>query len=211
MTIDDSRGDLQGPTGNTYEKYSTANPVSRFLVDRFLAALDEMVGSGMPGSVLDVGCGEGIVTERLARRLGAGVPVEGLDVDDPVLHEEWASRGGGNLTFTTGSAYRHPHATDSVDMVVAVEVFEHLQEPGRALREAARVARDALVVTAPREPLWRLGNMLSGRYWRRLGNTPGHINHWSRSGLAEFTGRVGTVVELRSPVPWTLVRLDLRG
>lgn len=209
MGPDESRADLQGPTGNSYEKYSTGNPVSRLLVRRFLQELDAMVTTVEPRSILDVGCGEGIVTERIARLVGPSVPVEGLDVEDATLRREWTRREGGALSFSTGSAYRLPHGDDSVDLVMAVEVFEHLKEPARALEEVARVARRAIIITTPREPLWRFGNMMSGRYWRRLGNTPGHVNHWSRRGLTGFLSAAGRVRDVRSPAPWTCVRVDV--
>jgi hypothetical protein len=44
----------------------------------------------------------------------------------------------------------------------------------------ARCAERHLLVSVPREPLWRMLNMARGAYWPALGNTPGHLNHWSR-------------------------------
>ena len=41
----------------------------------------------------------------------------------------------------------------------------------------------ALLVSVPREPLWRGLNMARGAYMRDLGNTPGHVNHWSKRAL----------------------------
>ena len=66
----------------------------------------------------------------------------------------------------------------------------------------ARVARGGhLLVSVPREPLWRGLNMARGAYIKDLGNTPGHLNHWSRKAFVELLGRHGTVEEIRSPVP----------
>ena len=45
------------------------------------------------------------------------------------------------------------------------------------------VARNVLF---PFEPVWRLGNMARGRYLKDLGNTPGHVNHWSRWSFRRF-------------------------
>ena len=37
-----------------------------------------------------------------------------------------------------------------------------------------------------------------------LGNTPGRLHHWSRPGFARFVERRLEIVELHSPLPWTM-------
>lgn len=204
MATDGSLADLQGPAGNTYDKYGTRNPVARVLVGRFLAAVQESVGELRPDSLLDVGCGEGIVTERLARAFPS-TRVVGVDVADPSLLEEWEARRAPNLGFAPGSAYALPYEDDEFEVVTAFEVLEHLERPGEALAELARVAGRALVLSVPREPWWRVTNALSGRYVRDLGNTPGHVNHWSKQSFVRLLARHGEVIERRSPFPWTML------
>ena len=196
----------QGAAGNTYDKYGTRNPVARLLVRRFLAEVEAIVMDVAPASVLDVGCGEGVVTERIAQLLPAA-RVVGLDVADPTLLDEWTARQGGNLRFTSGSAYSLPYSDDEFELLCAVEVLEHLEHPTRALAELARVSSRALLLSVPREPLWRVANVLSGRYVRDLGNTPGHVNHWSSSQFVRLVGTTGDIVRVRRPIPWTLVAL----
>jgi hypothetical protein len=48
-------------------------------------------------------------------------------------------------------------------------------------------------------------NMARGAYLKDLGNTPGHLNHWSRKGFVELLSRHGQVVATRSPFPWTML------
>jgi ubiquinone/menaquinone biosynthesis C-methylase UbiE len=207
MNAEGSLADLQGPAGNTYDKYGTRNPVARLLVGRFLAAVEESVRETRPGSLLDVGCGEGIVTERLARAFPS-TRVVGVDVADPALLDEWEGRGAPNLGFAPGSAYALPYADGEFEVVTAFEVLEHLERPGDALAELARVAGRALVLSVPREPWWRATNALSGRYVRALGNTPGHVNHWTRGGFRRFARGAGDVTRVRSPYPWTVVTVS---
>ena len=52
------------PTGNTYDKYGSTNPVVRRLMAGFESTLDELWTKAAPQSVLDVGCGEGVLTEQ---------------------------------------------------------------------------------------------------------------------------------------------------
>ena len=79
------------PTGNTFDKYGSTNPVVRRLMAGFQRTLDELFAEAAPESVLDVGCGEGVLTEQWAQALGDG-RVVGIDLDDPKLAAEWATR-----------------------------------------------------------------------------------------------------------------------
>ena len=86
------------PTGNTFDKYGSTNPVVRRLMAGFEAALEELFGHAAPASLLDVGCGEGVLTDRWARQL-RDRRVVGIDLADPKLEAEWAQRSAPNLEF----------------------------------------------------------------------------------------------------------------
>ena len=195
------------PTGNTFDKYGSANPVVRRLMAGFDGCLDELFAraarEGGIESLLDVGCGEGVLTERWARQVPE-VRVTGLDLADPKLEAEWASRRLENLEFRTGQAEDLPFGDGTHDLVCAIETLEHVLDPERAVSEMARVSRSHLLVSVPREPLWRALNVARGAYLRQLGNTPGHLNHFSARSFARLLARHGEVVELRRPFPWTM-------
>jgi SAM-dependent methyltransferase len=204
------------PTGNTYDKYGSTNPVVKRLMAGFHGALDELWTRAAPGSILDVGCGEGVLTFEWAERLGdtqvgadgprgTGGRVVGIDLDDPKLRAEWEKRSRPNLEFRVEEATSLSFEDDSFDMACATEVLEHVPEPEATLAEMARVARRHLLVSVPREPLWRGLNMARGAYLRDLGNTPGHVNHWSKRAFTSLLSRYGTVEQARSPFPWTMV------
>jgi ubiquinone/menaquinone biosynthesis C-methylase UbiE len=192
-------------TGNTYDKYGSTNPVVQRLMAGFERTLDELWATASPRSVLDVGCGEGVLTHKWAQRLDDG-RVVGIDLDDPALHAQWATRRAPNLSYQVMKAERLPFADGEFELAAAIEVLEHVPDPEHTVAEMARVARGGhLLVSVPREPLWRALNMARGAYLRDLGNTPGHLNHWSRRRFVELLSRHGTVVEVRSPFPWTML------
>jgi len=198
-------------TGNTYDKYGSTNPVVRRLMARFEATLDELFTQADPQSLLDVGCGEAVLTHQWAQRLDDSRRVVGIDLDDPALHAEWARRTAPNLEYRVMKAESLPFADDEFDLAAAIEVLEHVPDPEHTVAEMARVAKRWLLVSVPREPLWRALNMARGAYWKDLGNTPGHVNHWSKGSFVALLSRHGEVVQARSPFPWTMLLVRLRG
>jgi 2-polyprenyl-3-methyl-5-hydroxy-6-metoxy-1,4-benzoquinol methylase len=198
----------QVPTGNTFDKYGSQNPVVKRLMAGFHSTLDELWAKAAPESVLDVGCGEGVLTTAWAERLGAG-RIVGIDLDDPKLRAEWEKRSRENLEFRAEEATRLSFEDDEFDLAAAIEVLEHVPNPEATVAEMARVARRHLLVSVPREPLWRGLNMARGAYLRDLGNTPGHVNHWSKRAFVSLLSRYGAVEEARSPFPWTMVLVRL--
>ena len=197
-------------TGNTYDKYGSSNPVVRRLMAAFEGTLDELFGQADPQSLLDVGCGEGVLTHQWAQRLGDQRRVVGIDLDDPALHAEWAKRAAPNLEYRVMKAENLPFADGEFDAATAIEVLEHVPDAEHTVAEMARVAKRWLLVSVPREPLWRGLNMARGAYWKDLGNTPGHLNHWSKRSFVALLSRHGEVVQARSPFPWTMLLVRLR-
>jgi 2-polyprenyl-3-methyl-5-hydroxy-6-metoxy-1,4-benzoquinol methylase len=191
-------------TGNTYDKYGSTNPVVRRLMAGFERALDELWHQAAPRTILDVGCGEGVLTHRWASRSGVE-RVVGTDLEDPAIQAEWEQRRAPNLEYCTVKAERMPFCDGEFELCSAIEVLEHVPDPEHTVSEMARIASGHLLVSVPREPLWRALNMARGAYLRDLGNTPGHVNHWSRRSFVALLSRYGTVVEARSPFPWTML------
>jgi ubiquinone/menaquinone biosynthesis C-methylase UbiE len=193
--------------GNHTPKYTARNPAIRWLTERWVANLDRTFDQlnhdpdgPPPASALEVGCGEGVIAARMHQRWGQ---VVALDLPDAGLRADW--RGLAGPGFLHASAHQLPFADDQFDVVVAAEVLEHLADPATGLREMARVGRRHLVVSVPREPIFRGCNLAAGRYVGELGNTPGHLNHWSKRGFVRFVSQVAQVRTVTSPFPWTTI------
>ena len=195
-------------TGNTYDKYGSGNPLVRHMMGGFQRTLEELVDRADPSSLLDVGCGEGELVQRLAHRLEPR-RVVGVDLAENSIQAGWQRHGAPNLEYRATQAESLPFTPGEFDMVSAIEVLEHVPDPRRALAEMARCAQHWLLVSVPREPLWRALNMARGAYLARLGNTPGHLNHWSRRAFIRLLSNHGEIVEVRSPFPWTMLLVRL--
>lgn len=190
-------------TGNTYDKYGSRNPLVRRLMAGFEGALAELFELAAPRSLLDVGCGEGVLVQRWAHAL-PHARVVGIDLQEQSIQAGWAAHAAPNLEYRVQEAADLPFADGEFDLASAIEVLEHVPDPAHTLAEMARCAQRHLLVSVPREPLWRMLNVARGAYWSELGNTPGHLNHWSRRSFVRLLARHGEVVEVRSPFPWTM-------
>jgi 2-polyprenyl-3-methyl-5-hydroxy-6-metoxy-1,4-benzoquinol methylase len=195
-------------TGNTYDKYGSSNPVVRRLMAGFERALDELLDQAKPRSLLDVGCGEGVLVHRWAQRMGDR-RVVGIDLQEESLQAGWSARRAPNLEYRTIATADLPFTDSEFDLATAIEVLEHVPDPEHTLAEMARCAERHLLISVPREPLWRTLNMARGAYWSALGNSPGHLNHWSKRSFVRLLSRHGNVVEVRSPLPWTMLLVRL--
>jgi ubiquinone/menaquinone biosynthesis C-methylase UbiE len=196
-------------TGNTYDKYGSSNPLVKKMMANFEDTLDDLWKQASPNSILDVGCGEGVLTHKWAERLGDG-RIVGIDLDEPELKAAWEHRQRENLEYRILEATKLPFADNEFEMTTAIEVLEHVPEPASTIAEMGRVAAKYVLVSVPREPLWRGLNMARGSYIKDLGNTPGHVNHWSKRAFIKELSAIGKVVEAKSPFPWTMLLVDVR-
>lgn len=195
--------------GNVYPKYTTRNPLARYLVDGFLNSLDELVAATGARQVHEVGCGEGHLAARLAR---AGYRVRGSDLSAAAV-EQGRRRAADlalSLDLRVADLYALQAPDDAAELVVCCEVLEHVPDPERALAKLSKLARPHLVLSVPREPLWRILNTMRGRYLGSLGNTPGHLQHFSSASFVELVSRFVEVEEIRTPLPWTMLHCRSR-
>jgi len=190
-------------------KYKSPNPVSRFLIDRFFAAVGSTL-KNLPSDfrILEVGCGPGESTRRLYSML-RGQYFEASEFEQKLvdLHRSH----GFPVPITQESAYAMHRSDNEFDCVLLLEVLEHLTDFEKALQEIFRVARHTVIISVPNEPLWRILNFARGKYWSDWGNTPGHVNHWSSREFASLIGKYGKIISVQTPLPWTIIHAEVNG
>jgi 2-polyprenyl-3-methyl-5-hydroxy-6-metoxy-1,4-benzoquinol methylase len=190
--------------GNTYNKYATQNPLIRLIMAGYEAALTELVEKVQPKTIHEVGCGEGYWTLNLQRK---GFRARGTDFSHRAIHVARlnALANCSENSFQVQSIYDVRADWDSADLILCCEVLEHLAYPQQALEALRRIVTGHLIVSVPREPMWRALNILRGKYIMRLGNTPGHLQHWSKRNFIALLGKSFEVLEVRQPLPWTML------
>jgi ubiquinone/menaquinone biosynthesis C-methylase UbiE len=99
-----------------------------------------------------------------------------------------------------------PFGDGSFDAALCLEVLEHLDHPAEAVRELARVARRAVVLSVPHEPYFRIGNVLRGKHLDAFGNHPEHVQHWNFRTFRSFLAPWVREAELMEAFPWIVAR-----
>lgn len=135
--------------------------------------------------ILDVGCGTG-ATLKTIRDLGVATGVDRSREALGFCHQ----RGLGRLVVGAGEAL--PVAGDSVDVVLALDIIEHIRDDGAAARELARVLRPGgvLIVTVPACP----------ELWSEHDEALDHIRRYRATRLRRILRRAGLRVERLSGV-----------
>lgn len=191
--------------GNAYDKYGSGNPIVKWIMNGFESALSGLVAKASPTAIHEIGCGEGYWVMRWTEQ---GIAASGCDFSNQVIElarENAVERGLSSGLFATRSIYDLEADRDGADLVVCCEVLEHLEDPEAGLRSLQNVAGRHLIVSVPREPLWCALNLVRGKYLSDWGNTPGHIQHWSNHGFVRLVSKYFEIVEVRNPLPWTML------
>ena len=191
------------PAGNYYDKYHTRNPLARYLMHGFLESFDALCKRTGVDETIEVGCGEGELSMRLA---ADGIRVRASDIAADAVDEarKRAEAAGLSIDYSVRSL-EQMQGTEVSPLVVCCEVLEHLDDPESGLRILESLTSRWLLVSVPREPIWRALNVMRGKYLGDFGNTPGHVNHWSARAFRSFIASRFEIVEQRNPLPWTML------
>lgn len=170
----------------------------------------ELIGLAPGQRVLDIGCGSGVVTRDIARRIGPDGQVVGIDASPRLLtvaRELVEAAGlGDRVELREGDARALPFGPGEFDVVLAVTVLAHVPEGERAIPEMVRVTRpggrvgvfdfdgDSFLISHPDRTLTR----------RIVAAASDHaaVDGWLARRLPGLLGRAGVVdVQARAFMP----------
>ncbi|HEX8206181.1 MAG TPA: methyltransferase domain-containing protein [Solirubrobacteraceae bacterium] len=168
--------------GPYYDHYWSAPRTPRYEPEPELREL--LLGHAAGASVLDLGCGAANgYAPQVAERASAYV---GVDVSERAVA---LARERGLDARVVEDAARLPFADASFDVVVCVEVLEHLFRPDHAAAEARRVLRPGgrLVASTPNVAYWRLRLWSLRGTWHPHGDELALEEPWRDPHIRFFT------------------------
>ncbi len=144
-------------------------------------------------AVVDVGCASGLGIELFAR--SGAARCLGIEVSREPLVYGRAALGPGEFLLVQGDGRWLPVADRSVDLVVALEVVEHVPDPERMIAEAVRVLGDSgvLVCSTPNVEVSRNRNPFHVREF-----TPGEFAELLRGFFSQVDLYAQTLLSRRS-------------
>lgn len=148
-----------------------------------------------PRAVAEVGCGDGVLLEMLAKR-GVGEIHHGFEISDRAV--EIAAGRPRVDSVERFDGLHLPAADGAYDLAVLSHVLEHVPDPLPLLKETARVAR-AVVVEVPLED----NRSASRASARRASEEIGHLHRFNRADVRELCAAAGLRpgAELSDPLP----------
>jgi SAM-dependent methyltransferase len=201
MTNPDRYGNLQ--------KHLNPNPIQRWLLGRFHQRILQLVRTTGARHVLDAGCGEGFTMRELRE---GGVQSAMVGVDFSLTALAWNQAYQVAMSPLNAADVHHlPFPDSSFDLVLCLEVLEHLPDSALGLRELLRVSRDYVLVSVPHEPFFRAANFLRGKHLRALGNDPEHLHNYSGRALRRLVSAQVDVVWHGYSFPWQIALARKRG
>jgi 2-polyprenyl-3-methyl-5-hydroxy-6-metoxy-1,4-benzoquinol methylase len=225
LTVSQDYGNLQ--------KHLNPNPVQRYLLRHFHRQIASLLETTGAERILDAGCGEGFVIGYLLQG-NDGLTITGIDcsleaiemarqvvplvlssVEGPVLSKACPacpelSRGEprrkveGGVLLNVGDLREMPYGDDSFDLVMCLEVLEHLPDPHRGLRELRRVTSAHCLVSVPHEPFFRAINFLRGKHVPAWGRDPEHLQHWTARQFQRLVEQYFEIEQFVYSFPWVI-------
>lgn len=141
-----------------------------------------------PGTVIDIGCGRGLLLDELRRR---GWTVLGTELSDEAAAY---ARDYLGIPMKIGEFHHLDLPRDSADVIIMWQTFEHMREPNEVLKRVHEVLRPGgvAIVSVPNRESWQA--RFTGPRWHHL-DVPHHLHHYGESTLRRMLDRQGFHVD----------------
>jgi 2-polyprenyl-3-methyl-5-hydroxy-6-metoxy-1,4-benzoquinol methylase len=175
------------------------NIVKNFLISLFFRKIYQEIKEAHPQSVIDLGCGEGFVENFLLKKKYKA-KITGIDINPSSI--EYAKKNNSGADFLIGDIF-NLKIKNNFDLVLMLEVLEHLPQPDKALKTAQGLSKK-LLVSVPWEPWFSWLYLLVGLNIKRSGRHPEHCQFFNRRSLETLLNKYFKNVEVKSNWPWLI-------
>jgi ubiquinone/menaquinone biosynthesis C-methylase UbiE len=194
-------------SSSNLNKYECTHLFAVNRITNFSNYLQKLIMRVKHSRILDLGCGEGfdikniISTNKIDFEFCCG-----LDLNYESLRFSRDAISGASFHVVNGDVRYLPFKPREFDLILCLEVLEHLDDPDKVLEEISRQSIDFCIFSVPNEPLYRLTRMIVFRQnIRQLGNHPEHIHNWSKRAFVQLLEKHFSVDHVFTPFPWTVV------
>lgn len=187
---------------SNFKKYHSKNPLKKICIKLFTEKIVKIIFQLKIENILDVGCGEGYIMREVLKNI-LDIKIDGLDVAGHSI--EFGKKILPNCQFTQGNITNMPYNNNSYDLLMALEVLEHLKTPELALRELKRVTNNYCLISVPLEPYFSLGNLLSGKNIKQFGKEPEHLQFWNKKQIVNLVSQYFNILSVTVSFPWTII------
>jgi len=196
-------------TWQVQRKHINKNPLMKLILKKFNNDIIESISLINSKSILDIGCGEGFVTIEVAKKIKA--KIVGIDKEKDAIKFAISNNKLENMEYSTGDIFKLDYFKDnSFDLVMSLEVLEHLENYEKAIEIMSKLSKKYLLLSVPNEPWFRMANVLRLKYLKRFGNTPGHVNNWTRKEFRALCMKYGKIIKFKTSGVWNIVLLKIR-
>jgi ubiquinone/menaquinone biosynthesis C-methylase UbiE len=190
---------LQDETSGKYFRFST-----KWIAGIFIKTILSHLEKTNPDTILDAGCGTGYLTDIIQNTIDADIVCCDRDPTRLLFAKNWF-----NLETVLADINYLPFKTSSFDMVIAMEIIEHIPNTDTALSEIGRVSAKNVIITVPNEPFFMLANFLRGKNIRSYGNPPDHIRHFNKKTLKSDLSAYFQKIEIsKNAFFWLIAHID---
>jgi len=184
-----------------FPAYSNPNPLMSFLFwERLYRVIQHVEDRGHLGTVLDFGCGSGVMLPFLSRQ---AEKVIAIDIDlEPLRRLEKYIDFDEKICFSNSYADIPP---TSLDLIIALDVLEHVEDLEKILEQLVSLLKPEgeLIISGPTENfLYKIGRKLAGPEYS--GEYHARDVYQIRQSLKEFA-QVQTIATLFVPVPFFII------
>lgn len=173
-------------------KYLSGNIAKQLLIKHYFHTIYKTVKNLGISKALEVGCGAGFSTEYLAEIFPN---MESSEYREDLVKQ--ARERNPTIRIRQESIYNLRRDDNSFDMVIVLEVLEHLKYPWDALKEVWRVGGRYFLFSVPNEPLWSFVHI--------CGDDPGHIQHWKKDEFECLISEYFTIIKRVTSFPWQII------